>query len=194
MVSEARRERKREREVTRGVLLPRDSHDIFQIDSYKQLQKCWDTPTKKRPFLLQIAPGHRSVRYNTDLPPIQSCSSKFWVWSCIANNFDKGRRGGHKHKIMDRPFMPKYGTVSQVLLQLVVAHLQVFYVAGKHSPLEAFEGNVYSPGGWWEAAVLTGYTSWHRIGATIICPKNSTSIFEYLVNGLLTVSNLPSSQ
>ena len=28
----------------------------------------------------------------------------------------------HKHKIMDRPFMPKYGTVSQVLLQLVVAH------------------------------------------------------------------------
>ena len=28
--------------------------------------------------------------------------------------------GDHKHKIMDRPFMPKYGTVSQVLLQLVV--------------------------------------------------------------------------
>ena len=27
---------------------------------------------------------------------------------------------GHKHKIMDRPFKPKYGTVSQVLLQLVV--------------------------------------------------------------------------
>ena len=26
------------------------------------------------------------------------------------------------HKIMDRPFMPKYDTVSQVLLQLVVAH------------------------------------------------------------------------
>ena len=55
------------------------------------------------------------------LPPIQSCSSKFWVWSCIASNFDKGWRGDHKHKIMDRPFMPKYGTVSQVLLQLVVA-------------------------------------------------------------------------
>ena len=30
--------------------------------------------------------------------------------------------GDHKHKIMDRPFMPKYGTVSQVLLQLVVAY------------------------------------------------------------------------
>ena len=55
------------------------------------------------------------------LPPIQSCSSKFWVWSCIASNFDKGWRGDHKDKIMDRPFMPKYGTVSQVLLQLVVA-------------------------------------------------------------------------
>ena len=24
---------------------------------------------KKRPFLLQIAPGHRSLKYNTDLPP-----------------------------------------------------------------------------------------------------------------------------
>ena len=33
----------------------------------------------------------------------------------------KGWRGDHKHKINDRPFMPKYGTVSQVLLQLVVA-------------------------------------------------------------------------
>ena len=46
------------------------------------------------------------------LPPIQSCSSKFWVWPCIASNFDKGWRGGHKHKIMDRPFMAKYGSVS----------------------------------------------------------------------------------
>ena len=40
---------------------------------YNQLQKCWDTPTKKRPSLLQIAPGQRSVRYNTDLlPPFHS--------------------------------------------------------------------------------------------------------------------------
>ena len=54
------------------------------------------------------------------LPPIQSCSSKFWAWSCISSNFDKGWRGDHKHMIMDRPFMPKYGTVSQVRLQLVV--------------------------------------------------------------------------
>ena len=30
--------------------------------------------------------------------------------------------GDHKHKIMDRPFMPKYGTVFQVLLQVVVAY------------------------------------------------------------------------
>ena len=34
-----------------------------------------------------------------------------------------GWRGDHKHKIMDRPFMPIYGTVSQVLLQLVLASL-----------------------------------------------------------------------
>ena len=53
------------------------------------------------------------------LLPIQSCSSRFWAWSCIASNFDKGCRGDHKHKIMDRTFMPKYGTVSQVLLSLV---------------------------------------------------------------------------
>ena len=31
-----------------------------------------------------------------------------------------GGGGDHKHKIMDRPFMPKYGKVSPVLLQLVV--------------------------------------------------------------------------
>ena len=36
------------------------------------------------------------------LPPIQSCSSKFWTWwwSCIASNFVDGWRGDHKHKIM----------------------------------------------------------------------------------------------
>ena len=45
----------------------------------------------------------------------------FELWSCIASTFDKGWRGDHKHKIMDRPFMPKYGTVSQELLQLDVA-------------------------------------------------------------------------
>ena len=54
------------------------------------------------------------------LPPIQSCSCKFWAWSCIVSNFAKGWRGDHKHKIMDRPLIPKYGTVSQVLLQLVL--------------------------------------------------------------------------
>ena len=32
-----------------------------------------------------------------------------------------GGGGGHKHNIMDRPSMPKYGTVSQVLLQLIVS-------------------------------------------------------------------------
>ena len=37
---------------------------FLKYPRYNQFQKCWDTPTKKRPFLLQIAPGHRSVRYN----------------------------------------------------------------------------------------------------------------------------------
>ena len=54
---------------------------------------------------------------------MQSCSSKFWAWSCIASNFDKGWRGDYKHKIMNTPFKPKYGTVSQLLLQLVVVEL-----------------------------------------------------------------------
>ena len=55
------------------------------------------------------------------LHSIQSCSSKFCAWSCIASNFDKGWRGNHQHEIMDGPFKSKYGTVSQVLLQLVVS-------------------------------------------------------------------------
>ena len=61
------------------------------------------------------------------LPPIKICSSKFWVWSSIASNFDNGWRGDHKHKIMDGLFVPKYGTVSQVLLQLVVASIRRSY-------------------------------------------------------------------
>ena len=76
---------------------------------------------EKQPSLLQIAASHRSVRYNTDLPPPSHsiCSSKFWAWSCIAVNFDKGWRE-ITSTIMNRPCKPKYGTVSQVLLQLIV--------------------------------------------------------------------------
>ena len=47
-------------------------HYFQRTSCYNQLQKWWDTPTEKRPFLLQIAPGHRSVKYNTDLPPPSS--------------------------------------------------------------------------------------------------------------------------
>ena len=47
---------------------------IFNLLKMKQSNattncKCWDTPTKKRPFLLQIAASHRSVRCDTNLPP-----------------------------------------------------------------------------------------------------------------------------
>ena len=76
-------------------------------------------------FKLLLVTGLWDKILTSLLPPIQSCSSKVWVWSCIASNFDKGWRGDHKHKIMDRPFMPKYGTVSQVLLQLVVEHINL---------------------------------------------------------------------
>ena len=51
---------------------------------------------EKRPFLLQIAAGHRSVRHNTDLPP--PFHSKMFLQvlsmqSSIAFSFDKGWRG-----------------------------------------------------------------------------------------------------
>ena len=65
------------------------------------------------------------------LPPIQSCSLKLWALSCIATNFHKGRRRDHKHKITDWPFKPKYGTVSPVLLQLVVAWVTFLFNAIK---------------------------------------------------------------
>ena len=79
-------------------------------ESFNQMQKCWDTPTKNRPFWLQIAAIRTSVRYKTHaLPPlhpkqepinwwtpVQSCSSKFWVCSSVASNLDKMRRGDHK--------------------------------------------------------------------------------------------------
>ena len=35
------------------------------------------------------------------------------------------KRGGHKHKIMERPLKPKQGTVLQVFLQQVVAPLRI---------------------------------------------------------------------
>ena len=41
--------------------------------------------------------------------------------------------GDHKHKIMDRTFMPKYGTVSQVLLQLVVANIAIYHLFDRMS-------------------------------------------------------------
>ena len=49
-----------------------------------------------RPFLFQIAASLTNVcdiMLTSLRPYIQSCS----------NNFDKGRRGNHKHKIIDRP-------------------------------------------------------------------------------------------
>ena len=41
-------------------------------------------------FKLLLVTGLWDKILTSLLPPIQSCSSKFWVWSCIARNFDKG--------------------------------------------------------------------------------------------------------
>ena len=79
-------------------------------ESFNQMQKCWDTPTKNRPFSLQIAAIHTSVRYKTHAlaplhpkqepinwwTPVQSCSSKFWASPCAASNLDRERRGAQK--------------------------------------------------------------------------------------------------
>ena len=42
-----------------------------------------ETLTKKQPFKLQIAASHRSVRYNTDLPPPSHCKLFFQVCSAL---------------------------------------------------------------------------------------------------------------
>ena len=69
------------------------------MDTFGATISCKNVETlpENQPFLLQIAPGHRSV--TSLLPPIQSCCSKIWAWSCIASNFYKGWKGDHKHKI-----------------------------------------------------------------------------------------------
>ena len=57
-----------------------------------------------------------------------------------------GGGGDQKHEIMDRPFRPKYGTMSQVLkLQLVVACLLVNSHSELHTSLDRVQRkSVYS--------------------------------------------------
>ena len=77
--------------------------------------------------LLQIAASCTSEIYNTDRPPppplpfpfIQSCSTKYGL--VLPATLIRGGGRDHKHKIMDRPFKQKWGTVSQVFLQLIAA-------------------------------------------------------------------------
>ena len=96
--------------------------------SYKNVE------TRRRKFDLfcfksQLLTGLWDVTLTSLPPPIQSCSSKFLARSCITSNFDKGWRGDHKHKIMDRPYKAKYSRVSQVLLLLVVALFHEYFNA-----------------------------------------------------------------
>ena len=105
----------------------------FHLLWYNQLQKYWDTPTiQKLTFLTLNCCSYITRLWDmiliSLLPSIQRCSSKFWAWSCIVSNFDKGRRGDHKHKIINcasvnvwSAVKAKQGTVSQGFLQVVVA-------------------------------------------------------------------------
>ena len=45
-------------------------------------------------FKSLLVAGLGDIILTSLLPPIQSYSSKFWAWSCIASNFDKGWRWG----------------------------------------------------------------------------------------------------
>ena len=87
----------------------------------KKLQpvaKYRDSLTKKRPFLLQIGASHRSVRFKVVPPSFEH------GLVLLATLIRSGGGRDYKQKIMDRPFKPKYGTVSQVLLELVVVYNQ----------------------------------------------------------------------
>ena len=54
--------------------------------NFNQLQKCWNTPMKNRPFLFQIAANHTN---DHDL--------------LLLAIFIRGEDGYDKHKIIDRP-------------------------------------------------------------------------------------------
>ena len=74
-------------------------------------------------FLLQIAPSHRSVRYNTDLPPPSHSKLFLQVYGLVL--FATLIRGGGGTQAQDRgqAIYAKiwYSVSSTVLLQLVVA-------------------------------------------------------------------------
>ena len=81
--------------LARDTTVIRMSEVEDKLRSYNQLQKFWDTPRKTdlSCFKSLLVTGLWDVILTSLLPPIQSYSSKFWAWSCIANNFDKGWRG-----------------------------------------------------------------------------------------------------
>ena len=60
---------------------------------------------KNRPFLFQIATSHTNVCniMLTSLHPLFKVVPPGFDHDLLLCNFDKGRRGDHKHKIIDRP-------------------------------------------------------------------------------------------
>ena len=100
---------------------------------------------EKRPFLLQIAAGHRSVRHNSDLPsslPFQdvppSLERGLLLLAALIRGGGRSQAQDHGHAIK-----PKYGTVSQNLLQLVVAWEQdkVYFTHELHEVVDSL-GNM----------------------------------------------------
>ena len=68
------------------------SNKPLSLSCYNHLQKCCDTSTKNDLSCFQslLVTGLWDIIRASLLPPIQSCSSRFWVWSCFASNdFDK---------------------------------------------------------------------------------------------------------
>ena len=120
-------------------------------ESFNQMQKCWDSPTKNRPFSLQIAAIHTSVRYKTHAlaplhpkqepinwwTPVQSCSSKFWVSPCAASNLDRERRGAQKFVNVASHFGPlgyflESVDVREASLPLSTHHITSDHITSHH--------------------------------------------------------------
>ena len=108
-----------------------NEHNIYFIFlSREATNSCKNVETlqwKTGLSLLQISASCTSVIYNTDRPslPFPSLSLKVvpprQYGLVLLATLIRGGGGNHKHKIMDRSFKQKWGTVSQVFLQLIAA-------------------------------------------------------------------------
>ena len=76
--------------------------DKLSLKAWKlQPKTCWDNLMKNKPFLLQIAASHTSIRYNIHLPPVLQSKLYLQVLSMVLYcwHYWLGEEGDHKHKV-----------------------------------------------------------------------------------------------